>query len=148
MLHLVALLCGVLFGLGLVISQMVNPAKVLNFLDVAGSWDPTLAMVFIGALLVAVPGYQWIFHTRQAPVVSREFKLPDSDAITPSLMGGAALFGVGWGLAGFCPGPGITALATLLPGVIAWVAAMFAGAACYRLLSRLRSTPEPIEEEP
>jgi uncharacterized protein len=146
MLPLAALLCGILFGLGLVISRMVNPAKVINFLDVAGDWDPTLALVFIGALLVAVPGLQWILRTRRKPVIAPEFKLPDNNAITPSLVSGAALFGVGWGLAGFCPGPGLTALATLQPGVIAWVAAMFAGIVCYQLVTNLRSNPEPPEE--
>lgn len=131
---LISLVGGVVFGLGLVISGMVNPAKVQNFLDVAGPWDPTLALVFLGALAVALPVYQWTLRHRSAPVVGEKFDVPSNNAITPSLIGGSALFGIGWGLSGFCPGPGITALVTLLPGAVAFVVAMFAGAACYRFL--------------
>ena len=135
MLYFYSLLCGVLFGLGLAISQMVNPAKVLNFLDIAGQWDPSLGIVFAGALLVAIPGYQWILRRRHKPVAAGEFDLPTSKSITLSLVGGSAIFGVGWGLAGICPGPGITALPTLFPTVILWVVMLFAGAACYRFLA-------------
>lgn len=134
MFYLSSLLCGLIFGLGLVVSGMVNPAKVQNFLDMAGQWDPTLALVFGGAVGVALPIYQWTLRTRSAPVVADEFQVPTNNAITPSLIGGSALFGVGWGLAGFCPGPGLTALATLEPGVISFVVAMFVGAACYKFL--------------
>lgn len=134
MFYVVSLLSGIVFGLGLAVSRMVNPAKVLNFFDLAGTWDPTLAFVFIGALVVATPAYQWMLRRQDAPVLAERFEVPDSGAITPALIGGSALFGVGWGLAGFCPGPGLTALATLFPGVIAWVVALFAGAACYRFL--------------
>lgn len=134
MLYLITLLCGLVFGLGLVISGMINPAKVLNFLDVAGQWDPTLAVVFAGALGVALPVYQLSLRSRQRPLLADKFEVPQKDSITPSLIGGSALFGIGWGLAGFCPGPGITSLASLLPGSVAFVIAMFAGAACYRFL--------------
>lgn len=134
MVHVIALICGTIFGFGLVISGMINPARVLNFLDIAGQWDPTLAFVFGGALAVAFPLYQWSLRTRSRPIAAESFQLPQNKSISPSLIGGSALFGVGWGLAGFCPGPGITALASLLPGSIAFVAALFAGAACYRLL--------------
>jgi len=136
MLHLISLLGGIIFGLGLVISQMVNPAKVLNFLDVTGSWDPTLAVVFISALAVAMPIYQWVLRARQSPLVpSCEFDLPSKRSVTPSLIVGSALFGIGWGVTGFCPGPALTALATLLPEVVVFVVAMFLGAACYRHLA-------------
>ncbi|MFU8815369.1 MAG: DUF6691 family protein [Pseudomonadales bacterium] len=134
MFYVVSLLGGLLFGFGLVISQMVNPAKVLNFLDVAGHWDPTLAMVFIGALGVAMPIYQWALRTRTGPVLAADFEIPSISTITPSLLGGSALFGVGWGLSGFCPGPGLTALPTLLPSVAGFVIALFVGAATYRFL--------------
>jgi len=134
MFYLVSLFGGLVFGFGLVISQMVNPAKVLNFLDVAGQWDATLAMVFIGALGVAMPIYQWVLRTRSAPVLATEFEIPSTSAITPSLLGGSVLFGIGWGLSGLCPGPGLTALPTLLPGVAGFVVALFVGAATYRFL--------------
>lgn len=134
MLYLISLVCGAIFGLGLVVSGMINPAKVLNFLDIAGQWDPTLAFVFGGALAIAFPVYQWSLRTRTRPMAADSFQVPRNQSITPSLIGGSALFGVGWGLAGFCPGPGITSLASLLPGSIAFVAALFAGAACYRFL--------------
>lgn len=129
---LAALLCGLVFGFGLVVSQMVNPAKVQNFLDVAGAWDPTLALVFCGALAVALPIYQLTLRRRAAPVLAEKFDVPQNREITPALVGGSALFGIGWGLAGFCPGPGITALATLSAHAVAFVAAMFLGTACYR----------------
>ena len=131
MFYLVTLLSGILFGIGLVVSDMVNPARVQNFLDVAGNWDPSLALVFVGALAVALPGFQLTLR-RKAPLLAKEFNVPDNRAITPKLLAGSALFGVGWGLAGFCPGPGITALATGMPEAIAFVIAMFLGIACYR----------------
>ena len=134
MFYLVALVCGVIFGLGLAISRMINPAKVLNFFDVSGQWDPTLAFVFAGAVAVATPAYQWILRRRSAPVLDNAFKVPDNTAVTLKLVVGSAIFGAGWGIAGFCPGPGIAALATALPAVFIWVAALFAGAACYRFL--------------
>lgn len=111
---------------------MINPARVLNFLDITGNWDPTLALVFAGALLVALPGYQWILKTWRAPVLGDEFDVPTSTGINPRLIGGSALFGIGWGLGGFCPGPGLTALVTLQPGVVAFVVAMFVGAASWK----------------
>lgn len=134
MFYLIALVCGIVFGVGLTLSQMVNPAKVLNFLDVAGQWDPTLLFVFIGALAVAFPAYQWALRTGRGPACAADYDLPDSSAITPSLVGGSAVFGIGWGLAGFCPGPGLTALSTLLPGAIVFVIAMFAGIAAWKFV--------------
>ena len=132
MYRLTSLLCGVIFGLGLTVSGMINPAKVLNFLDFVGQWDPSLALVFVGALTVALPAYQWAIHGRAAPILASRFRLPESKAITPSLVGGAALFGTGWGLAGFCPGPGLASLATLLPSGFVFVVSMLAGAALYK----------------
>jgi uncharacterized membrane protein YedE/YeeE len=123
---LVALLAGTLFGLGLAISGMMNPAKVVGFLDVAGDWDPTLAFVMGGALLVTIPAFRLILG-RQRPVLAYEFALPKRTALDARLLGGAALFGVGWGLSGFCPGPAVAALVTGLAPVFAFVAAMLAG---------------------
>ncbi|GAB3017831.1 DUF6691 family protein [Bowmanella dokdonensis] len=134
MLYLISLLCGVLFGLGLIVSGMINPAKVLNFLDVTGQWDPTLGLVFMGALAVAMPLYQWGLRRHSQPVAAEDFKVPKGRSVTLSLIGGSALFGIGWGLAGFCPGPGITSLASLLPGSIVFVIGLFAGAIAYRFL--------------
>src|SRR5215204_3325352 len=112
---LINLLGGTLFGLGLSVSAMVNPAKIVGFLDFAGNWDPTLAFVFGGALLVAIPAFRLIFK-RPHPVLADEFELPTKKDVDARLLAGSALFGVGWGLAGFCPGPAVTALASgLLP---------------------------------
>ncbi len=130
---LIPLFCGILFGLGLAVSGMVNPAKVLNFLDVAGQWDPTLALVFAGALLVALPVYQLSLR-RQKPVAGDEFKQPDKDRITVKLVAGAAIFGIGWGLAGFCPGPGLTALAAFSGAAVVFVVSMLTGMLLWRFL--------------
>ncbi len=126
----VALLAGTLFGLGLAISGMMNPAKVIGFLDVAGGWDPTLAFVMGGALLVTVPAFRLILG-RPRPILADGFALPTKSALDGRLLGGAALFGVGWGLSGFCPGPAVAALVTGLTPVFAFVAAMMAGMVLY-----------------
>ena len=123
---LVALLAGALFGLGLAVSGMMNPAKIVGFLDVAGDWDPTLAFVMGGALLVTIPAFRLILG-RPRPILADSFALPKGSALDGRLLGGAALFGVGWGLSGFCPGPAVTALVTGLAPVFAFVAAMLAG---------------------
>lgn len=123
-----ALLSGVIFGLGLAVSGMMNPAKVIGFLDVAGSWDPTLAFVMGGALLVTIPAFRLILG-RQKPVFDGNFSLPSKTGLDGRLISGAALFGVGWGMVGFCPGPAVAALATGLTPVLVFVAAMLAGMA-------------------
>jgi uncharacterized protein len=130
---ILSLLSGILFALGLIVSQMVNPAKVLNFLDVAGTWDPTLAFVMGGALLVTIPAFRLILK-RSQPLFARRFYMPTKQDIDARLVIGAALFGVGWGLAGLCPGPAITALATGLLPVIGFVAAMIIGALAHTWL--------------
>lgn len=121
-----ALVAGIVFGLGLIVSGMTDPAKVQNFLDLAGTWDPSLAFVMGGAVLIAFAGYR-LATASGAPLFGDRFLLPTSTQIDRRLVGGAALFGVGWGLAGFCPGPAIASLYT--GGVSAWifVAAMLAG---------------------
>ncbi len=131
---LVALFSGTLFGLGLAVSGMVDPAKVIGFLDIAGDWDPTLAFVMGGALLVTIPAFHLILK-RPHPVLADDFELPTKKEVDVRLLGGATLFGVGWGLAGFCPGPSVTALASGLAPVFAFVAAMFAGMALYKWIS-------------
>lgn len=129
-----ALVCGIIFGLGLAISGMIDPAKVVGFLDVAGNWDPTLAFVMVGALLVAVPGYRAILGRRR-PVLTNAFSLPTKSRLDGTLLGGSALFGVGWGLVGFCPGPAVAAIVTGLPAVLGFVAAMLAGMALHAWIS-------------
>ncbi len=121
-----SLLAGVIFGAGLTLSDMVNPARVLNFLDVAGSWDPTLIFVMAGGLAVTTLGYKLILR-RSSPVADDRFHLPTRRQIDLPLVGGAALFGVGWGLAGICPGPAFADLVTLEPKVLLFVAAMLVG---------------------
>jgi uncharacterized membrane protein YedE/YeeE len=127
---IVALFSGALFGLGLAVSGMINPAKVIGFLDLAGEWDPTLAFVMGGALLVTIPAFRLILG-RQRPILAGDFALPAESTLDARLLGGAALFGVGWGLSGFCPGPAVAALVTGLAPVVAFVAAMMAGMALY-----------------
>jgi uncharacterized membrane protein YedE/YeeE len=137
---LAALLSGAIFGLGLAVSGMMNPAKVISFLDVTGDWDPTLAFVMGGALLVTVPAFR-IISKRQRPVLADGFELPRKSAVDARLVGGAALFGVGWGLVGFCPGPAVAALATGLTPVFVFVAAMISGMAIHRQLFEGRPDP-------
>jgi uncharacterized membrane protein YedE/YeeE len=119
---LVAFVCGLVFGLGLVISQMANPAKVLNFLDFAGRWDPSLAFVMSGAVVTAAIGFRLAWRSK-APLLAESFHLPQKARIDARLVGGAALFGTGWGLVGFCPGPALTALS-----FGGWEAALFVAA--------------------
>ena len=127
---LVALFAGTLFGVGLAVSGMMNPQKVIGFLDVAGEWDPTLIFVMGGALLVTLPAFRLILK-RPRPIFADGFALPTKSALDTRLLGGATLFGVGWGLSGFCPGPAVAALATGLTPVFAFVAAMVGGMALY-----------------
>jgi uncharacterized protein len=120
------LLSGLLFGTGLTISGMVNPMKILNFLDISGPWDPTLIFVIGSGLVVTLLGYQIIFK-RNAPLFATSFRLPTSQDIDVKLLGGAALFGLGWGLTGFCPGPAIASVVFGKTESITFVIAMAAG---------------------
>ncbi|WCP16063.1 hypothetical protein sphantq_04559 (plasmid) [Sphingobium sp. AntQ-1] len=130
---IIALGCGVLFGMGLTVSGMTDPARVRAFLDVFGSWDPTLAFVMVGAMMPMAVAWR-IAKPRRAPLAADEFHLPATHPIDAKLLLGATLFGVGWGLVGLCPGPAIAALA-LRPGpAVLFVLAMFAGATIHRFL--------------
>lgn len=120
------LLCGLIFGAGLLISGMVQPTKVLGFLDVFGAWDPSLAVVMAAALAVSVPGFM-LADRRPQPWLARQYLWPVESQVDLSLVVGAALFGIGWGLVGLCPGPALESLATLSPGVIVFVVAMAVG---------------------
>ena len=133
------LLFGAIFGVGIALSGMINPAKVLNFFDIAGRCDPSLAFVMAGGLAVALPGYAWIFRARKTPLLSRQFHLPKARIIDGRLLGGAALFGIGWGIAGFCPGGAIPALGLLDLDTMIFLVAMVGGMLIARGVDRLRS---------
>ena len=124
------LLCGLIFGAGLLISGMVQPTKVLAFLDIFGAWDPSLAVVMVAALAVSVPGFR-LAGQGSRPWLAGQYFLPGKSGIDLPLVAGAALFGIGWGLVGLCPGPALESLATLSPGVIVFVVAMAAGMIAY-----------------
>ena len=128
-----AFVSGLLFGLGLIVSQMVNPAKVLGFLDVFGNWDPSLALVMGGAVVASALGYV-VAKRRGVPVLAPRLEIPIRRDLDPRLIGGAALFGIGWGLVGLCPGPALTALTVGPWQVFAFVAAMLAGMAVFRVV--------------
>lgn len=108
--NLIAIGCGILFGLGLAISQMIDSARVLGFLDVAGTWDPTLMFVLGGAVGVTVVSFRFVLR-RANPFFAPKFYLPGKDSIDRRLLVGASIFGVGWGISGYCPGPGFSSLA-------------------------------------
>jgi uncharacterized protein len=134
----VQFLIGLLFGLGLVIAGMSDPAKVLNFLDIAaiasGGWDPSLAFVMGGGVLVTYLGYRFVLKQKQ-PMFDTEFHLPKKTALDSPIIVGPAIFGVGWGLGGFCPGPAFTALGTGANQAVLFVAFMLAGMVAARLLA-------------
>lgn len=130
-------LAGLIFGLGLLISGMADPMKVQNFLDLAGIWDPSLIFVMGAAVVVTFVGYRLVLR-RPAPVLADHFRLPAGKDVDGRLLLGAALFGIGWGLTGFCPGPALTALPLLAAGTLIFVPAMVAGALVARLLAARR----------
>ena len=123
---LAALAAGLVFGLGLILSGMGNPGKVLNFLDFFGTWDPSLALVMVGAIAVGLVAFTWA-KRRKTALLGEPMQLPTSTVIDRKLLTGSALFGIGWGLAGFCPGPALMNLATLQSEVWLFVAAMLVG---------------------
>jgi uncharacterized membrane protein YedE/YeeE len=125
-----AALSGILFGLGLTVSAMVDPAKVLGFLDIAGNWDPSLAFVMGAAVPVAALGFA-LAARRPRPLAAPEFHKPGQSSIDRPLVLGAVLFGVGWGLAGLCPGPALAGLGLGVPGVWIFVSGMLAGMAAF-----------------
>ncbi len=132
---LLNLAAGLIFGLGLVISGMANPAKVLNFLDVAGNWDPSLAFVMLGAIAVTATGFRFVLR-RPKPLLEQSFHLPGQSSIDRPLVIGSAIFGLGWGLFGFCPGPAITSLGLAATGTLVFVPMMLIGIAAAALIRK------------
>lgn len=130
-----ALLAGLLFGIGLMVSGMANPAKVLGFLDLAGRWDPSLAFVMVGAIAIGSVAFL-LAKRRQRSLLGLPMQLPTNTVITPRLVIGSALFGIGWGTAGFCPGPALVALGAGYPKAIGFVLAMAAGMLVFEVLER------------
>jgi uncharacterized protein len=135
-----AFIAGLSFGIGLLVSGMVNPAKVLGFLDLTGLWDPSLAFVMVGAIAVGVIAFS-IAKRRSVSILGEPNQLPTSTRIDLRLVGGSLLFGAGWGLAGFCPGPAIVGAANGPPKAIVFVAAMLAGMALFRIFARSSDAP-------
>ena len=136
---LVALLSGALFGAGLAVSGMTDPIRVRGFLDVLGSWDPTLAFVMGGAVLVMALVW-WFQKHMMVPLLAEQFFLPKRNDIDPRLVAGSAVFGIGWGVAGLCPGPGFAALALAWRPALLFLAAMVGGMALYSLTLGRRSS--------
>jgi uncharacterized membrane protein YedE/YeeE len=129
----VAFVAGFVFALGLGISGMTQPAKVLAFLDVAGAWDPSLALVMIGAIAVHAPVVRWTFR-RPTPLLGARWQIPTRRDLDVPLVAGATMFGLGWGLSGYCPGPALVSLASGATGAVVFVAAMVAGMGVQRLV--------------
>lgn len=132
-----ALVSGALFGIGLTVSRMIDPSRVIGFLDVAGVWDPTLAFVMAGALAVFIPAFAFI-RKREKTLTGLPMDLPGTKDIDKPLVVGAVLFGIGWGLGGFCPGPGIAALAFGLTKPMVFVGAMIVGMVGFELFLKAR----------
>ncbi|MBE0412697.1 YeeE/YedE family protein [Yoonia sp.] len=128
---------GLIFGVGISISGMANPAKVLNFFDVAGAWDPSLIFVMGGAVVVTFIGYRFVLK-RPAPMLEQKFQLPTRRDLDLPLIGGSAVFGIGWGIAGFCPGGALPALGTGKSEVFIFVAALLAGIFAVNIMNRMR----------
>ncbi|MFT4067489.1 DUF6691 family protein [Paraburkholderia sp.] len=140
---LTALLAGLLFGAGLMVSGMANPAKVQGFLDLAGWWDPSLAFVMAGAIAIGSLAF-FVARRRTRSYLGLPMQLPTTTAITPRLVIGSAIFGVGWGLVGLCPGPALVALGAGYPKATGFVAAMVAGMAVFELVERAKAAIQRV----
>ncbi|MBN8630040.1 MAG: YeeE/YedE family protein [Rhodobacterales bacterium] len=137
-----ALVIGLIFGTGIAVSGMINPAKVLNFFDLAGTWDPSLAFVMAGALAVAIPGYRLVL-AGPGPTFEPRFQLPDTRLIDRRLILGSITFGIGWGIAGFCPGGALPAIGTGDPAVFLFLVALIGGMLIARALQSRAQTRKP-----
>lgn len=141
--NIAALLAGLIFGLGLTVSEMVNPAKVLAFLDVFGNWDPSLAFVMGGALVITAIGYRLVW-TRDRPFFEDRFQVPGNRQVDTRLAIGAVLFGIGWGLVGLCPGPAISALTFGGMPVFLFLGAMAVGMSIFEGIDRIIGRPSTV----
>ena len=133
-------LVGLIFGIGLILAGMTNPAKVIGFLDITGTWDPSLAFVMGGAILVAIVAFRFA-KKRTANFLGGAMRMPTSDMIDKRLVIGSLLFGAGWGMAGFCPGPALTSIGTGNPKAVIFVIAMIVGMAIFELVDRFWHQP-------
>ena len=143
---LVAFLAGLTFGIGLIVAGMTNPAKILGFLDIAGKWDPSLALVMVGAIAVGLLAFT-IARRRTMSTLGLPMQLPATGTIDFRLVGGSLVFGIGWGLAGFCPGPAIVALGAGYGKAAVFVAAMLVGMGAFELIERRRSSANVAEAQ-
>ncbi len=132
---LVAAISGLLFGIGMAVSGMIDPAKVIGFLDVAGQWDPSLAFVMGGALMVFMPAYLFLIKPRGNALLGEKYCLPTNTNIDKRLLGGAAIFGLGWGVAGVCPGPAIASASYGNIGIIIFIASMVLGSTLTKIIA-------------
>ncbi|WP_413283330.1 DUF6691 family protein [Vibrio sp. MA40-2] len=142
----VSLFCGILFGLGMAVSGMVDPDNVVGFLDVAGNWSPDVMFVMGGALSVFIPVYLFVIKTRSKPIFATEFGLPIRDKIDARLITGAAIFGLGWGLVGLCPGPVVSSLLAGNIGVVIFFASMMVGLGAVSLLTHINNNSNSAEQ--
>ena len=133
-----AFLGGLVFGVGLAIAGMTQPAKIVGFFDFFGSWDPSLGCVMGGALLVYTPVYRWAVRTWQHPIWAPKFSLPTRNDIDGRLIVGSAIFGIGWGLGGYCPGPAFTSVGARSQEALTFGLAMLIGVGAYQLFTRIR----------
>jgi uncharacterized membrane protein YedE/YeeE len=139
--NILTLISGLLFGTGLVLSGMANPAKVQNFLDLFGTWDPSLAFVMGGAIMVTMPGF-WLVQKRATPFFSDMFHMPTRTDFDARLIVGAATFGIGWGLGGFCPGPAVTSVPLGSTGTLIFFATMLLGMVAAKYVVASSETPQ------
>ena len=135
-------LAGLVFGFGLILSGMANPAKVLGFLDLAGAWDPSLAFVMMGAIAVGLVAFT-IARRQTRSLLGLDLKLPTERRIDRRLIGGGLVFGIGWGIAGFCPGPALAAFGMGEAKAVVFVVAMLVGMGLFELIERRRHAPQP-----
>jgi len=129
---LIALISGIVFGLGLSLSQMMNPEKVIGFLDISGDWDPSLAFVMMGALCITFISFKWVL-SRSEPLLENGFHLTKRSEIDKALLGGAAIFGIGWGMSGFCPGPAVASLGLGSIEAVVMVSSIYVGFFCQKM---------------
>ena len=135
---IISFISGIIFGVGLSVSNMINPEKVLGFLDLFGQWDPSLIFVMMGAIIVSAPVF-FLFRNKNKPLFADNFAIPTLKSVDKNLIIGSATFGIGWGMVGFCPGPAISSLALLQPLSILFVIAMILGFYVSRFISTERT---------